>query len=67
MLIRTECSKYVADTINSLDGAQLKWKSGNRFYKKDKYGYESLAEMLVSELEAHIDNLPHVNYYSELR
>lgn len=67
MLIRTECSKYVADTINSLDGAQLKWKSGNRFYKKDKYGYESLAEMLVSELEEHIDNFPHVNYYSELK
>lgn len=67
MIIRTEHGEYTSSTINSLDGAQQKWQSGERYYKIDKYGYESLAEMLVSELEEYIVDFPHVNYYHELK
>lgn len=67
MIIRTGHGEYLSNTVGSLDGAQQKWQSGDRFYKIDKYGYESLAEMLVSELEEHIIDFPHVNYYHELK
>lgn len=60
-------NRYSAVTVNTLEGSQLKWAEGSRFYKIDKYGYESLAEALVSDLEGYIEDLPHVDYYHELK
>ena len=40
-------------TGHTLKGDQRKWKVGDRWYKADYMGYESLAEVLVSHfLEA---------------
>lgn len=68
MLLKTSRgNRYSAVTVNTLEGSQLKWVEGSKFYKIDKYGYESIAEALVSDLEGYIEDLPHVDYYHELK
>lgn len=54
------------NTINgsTSGGMQYKYINNRMFYKIDSLGvYESLAEVLVSELEEYIENFPHANYY----
>lgn len=58
---------YGANKYNIITGSQAKWVEASRFYKIDKHGYESLAEALVSELEGYIEDLPHVDYYHEVK
>lgn len=67
MLEKINRNSYFAFANNAVEGSQLKRVKGNRFYKIDKYGYESLAEALVSDLEGYIEDLPHVDYYHELK
>lgn len=43
-------------------GNQRKWVIGNKFLKADTMGYESIAEVLASELEMVVDGIDFVNY-----
>lgn len=46
-------------------GNQIKYEYNNKYYKIDTLGYESIAEVLVSELEQCIKGLNFVDYYLE--
>ena len=46
MSIHFVTNERIAET--SSKGNQEKWVEGNRWYKLDQFGYESLAETLVS-------------------
>lgn len=43
-------------------GNQIKWVKGGKFLKADSMGYESIVEVLVSELESFIEDFNYVDY-----
>ena len=51
MTIRFVSDEMVAET--SSKGNQEKWRDGGRWYKLDQFGYEGLAETVVSQLLEH--------------
>ncbi len=55
---------YEKDLIysSSSKGNLPKWKVGNKWYKTDGFGYESLCEVLISHLIGENDILPVVDY-----
>lgn len=48
-------NERMGENRQSSKGNQLKWKSGNLWYKADYTGYEGLAEYMVSSLLAYSD------------
>lgn len=48
MSIHFVTNERIAET--SSKGNQEKWVEGNRWYKLDQFGYEALAETLISQL-----------------
>ena len=56
-----------SDERRSSKGNQLKWKSGNHWYKADYTGYEGLSEYVVSSLLMHSNLIEdeYVIYYPE--
>lgn len=44
-------------------GNQTKWVVGNKFLKADTMGYESIAEVLATEVEKAIEGIDYVNYF----
>jgi len=48
---------------SSITGNQIKWRFGDYFIKADTQGYESIAEALVSELFAYVQELDYVDYH----
>jgi len=48
MSVHFVTNEKIAET--SSKGNQEKWKDGNRWYKLDQFGYEALAETLISRL-----------------
>ena len=46
-------------------GNQPKFYLNGNYYKIDYFGYESIVEALVSELECYIKDFPHIDYYLE--
>ena len=51
MSIHFVTNERIAET--SSKGNQEKWVEGNRWYKLDQFGYEALAETLISQLLEH--------------
>ena len=43
-------------------GNQIKWVNGGKFLKADTMGYESIAEVLASEVESVVNGINYVNY-----
>lgn len=48
MSIHFVTNERIAET--SSKGNQEKWVEGNRWYKLDQFGYEALAETIISQL-----------------
>ena len=48
MSIHFVTNERIAET--SSKGNQEKWVEGNRWYKLDQFGYEALAETMISQL-----------------
>lgn len=44
-------------------GNQTKWVKGNKFLKADTMGYESIAEVLASEVEKATNGIDYVDYF----
>ena len=51
MTVRFVTANKVAET--SSKGNQEKWRDGGRWYKLDQFGYEGLAETVISRLLEH--------------
>ena len=51
----------IIDNSSTSKGNQIKWFRDNYFIKSNSNGYESTAEVLVSQLLS-FTNLPHVEY-----
>lgn len=62
-VVQTSTGKYPQFNKSTSKGCQLKWVKGNKFYKGDTQGYESIAEAFVSEFESYIKDLYYVDYY----
>lgn len=54
-------------SISYLRGNQNKWQEGNRFYKADLMGYESISEVLVDELCLCTPDINCLHYYLEYK
>lgn len=51
------------ERISTSKGNQLKWIKDGCYLKADTMGYESIAEVVASELALHIDNFDFINYF----
>lgn len=53
LTIEVKQDNFMSASIHSSKGNQLKWEQDGWWYKADEFGYESLAEVVVSELLSH--------------